>query len=116
MVQVCGGGAGEPVGGGWREMEFYPWRGAGRGLMRARLADHGKSDGGGLEVPSAVRITRGDARLEQEAGGPVQSALTALQALTAHTACPQLPTSIMPADHSPCPLSNSSFSTPKVLR
>lgn len=64
------GGAGEPGGGGWREMEFYPWRGAGRGLTRARLADHGKSDGGGgLEVRSAVTVTRGETRLEREAGG-----------------------------------------------
>lgn len=65
MVQVCGGGCR----GGWREMEFYPWRGAGRGLTRARLADHGRSDGGGLEVPSAVTVTRGETRLEREAGG-----------------------------------------------
>ena len=60
MVQVCAGGVGERGGGDWREMEFYPWREAGRGLTRARLADHGKSDGGGLEVPSAVRVTRGE--------------------------------------------------------
>lgn len=32
MVQVCGGGVGEKDGGGWGVMEFYPWRGTGRGL------------------------------------------------------------------------------------
>lgn len=49
-------------------MEFYPWRGAGRGLTRARLADHGKSDGG-PEVPSVVRVTREKPVSNREARG-----------------------------------------------
>lgn len=40
-------GVGEKTGKGWREMEFYPWRGSRRGLCRGRLADWtGRSDGG----------------------------------------------------------------------
>lgn len=61
MVQVCGGvGVGKRGGRGWREMEFYPWRGAGRGLTGARLADHGKSDG-----PQCGEGHQGETRQEQ---------------------------------------------------
>lgn len=59
-------GGAEGAGGKWNSILGG---GAGRGLTRARLADHGRSDGGGLEVPSAVTVTRGETRLEREAGG-----------------------------------------------
>lgn len=52
---------------GWEEMEFYPWRGARRGLCRGRLADPLEGLMGELRVPGVGKTSREETRQDQGA-------------------------------------------------